>query len=144
VNPNSETNRASNWQSAAQTIGFGTPGLQNSVFRLESITESEVSLSSKRFTPNNDGVDDRLLINFNLKETGYWVNIRIFNSMGKQIRKLASNISIAQEDQLYWDGLGSNKERLPIGIYVVYIELFNEAGDVKNFKKTCVLGGKFN
>lgn len=144
VNPNSETNRASNWQSAAQTIGFGTPGLQNSVFSLESFTESEVSLSSKRFTPNNDGVDDRLLINFKLKEAGYWANVRIFNSMGKQIRKLASNISIAQEDQLYWDGLGSNKERLPIGIYVVYIELFNEAGDVKNLKKTCVLGGKFN
>ncbi|MDM8159239.1 lamin tail domain-containing protein [Labilibaculum sp. K2S] len=144
INPRRETNNESNWQSAAQNIGFGTPGLQNSVFNDSSNPNSEIGLSPKIFTPDNDGFDDRLLINFNLEKDGYLVSVRIYNSMGIEIRKLANNLNLANEDSLFWDGLTSQKERAPIGIYLVYIELFSPEGEFKTFKKTCVLGGKFN
>lgn len=144
INPMQETNRNSNWQSAAQNIGFGTPGLQNSVFSDVDLMDSEISLSPKIFTPDNDGMDDRLLINFKLEEDGFLTSIRIYNSRGIEIRKLASNLNLANEDSLFWDGLTSKKERAPIGIYLVYIELFSPGGEVKILKKTCVLGGKFN
>lgn len=144
VNPVEETNSDSNWQSAAQNIGFGTPGIQNSVFSERTEESSEISLDKKIFSPNNDGIDDRLLINFNLKEDGYLVSIRIFNSQGTEIRKLATNLNLANNDQLFWDGIASNKQRAPIGVYLVYIELFNAEGDVKSMKKSCVLSGRFN
>nr|WP_320118040.1 lamin tail domain-containing protein [uncultured Marinifilum sp.] len=143
INPNADTNSESNWQSAAQNVGFGTPGLENSVYNNFENQESEVSLSTKIFTPDNDGKDDRLYINFKLKEDGFVVNIRIYNSIGKELRKLASNLYLSSEDKVYWDGLNAKKERLPIGIYMVYIELFNTDGERKVFKKTCVLGGRF-
>ncbi|WP_421917901.1 lamin tail domain-containing protein [Marinifilum sp.] len=143
VNPDRETNMKNNWQSAAQSIGFGTPGLKNSAFDAIDVSEEEVSLSKKIFSPDNDGVDDRLYINFNLHEDGYVANIRIYNSKGIEIRNLASNYYLANVERLSWDGLSSQKERLPIGIYLVYIELFNPEGQVKVFKKTCVIGGKF-
>lgn len=144
INPIEETNRKSNWQSAAQNIGFGTPGLQNSVYSDVDLVESEISLSSQIFTPDNDGIDDRLLINFKMEEDGFLTSIRIYNSMGIEIRKLASNMNLANEDSLFWDGLTSKKERASIGIYLVYIELFSPNGEVRTYKKTCVLGGKFN
>lgn len=142
VNPEEETNLNSNWQSAAQNIGFGTPGMKNSVYRDIEESVEEVSLSSKIFSPDNDGIDDRLYINFNLKDDGFVANIRIYNSLGKEIRKLASNLYLGTDDSVYWDGLNSKRERLPIGIYLVYIEMFNPDGRMKTYKKTCVIGGK--
>ncbi|WP_321300200.1 lamin tail domain-containing protein [Marinifilum fragile] len=142
VNPDNETNLNSNWQSAAQNIGFGTPGMKNSVYSDIEESVEEVSLSSKIFSPDNDGVDDRLYINFNLKDDGFVANIRIYNSLGKEIRKLASNLYLGTDDSVYWDGLNSKRERLPIGIYLVYIEMFNPDGRMKTYKKTCVIGGK--
>ncbi|WP_320020066.1 lamin tail domain-containing protein [Labilibaculum manganireducens] len=144
INPKGETNSKSNWQSAAQNIGFGTPGIQNSVYNDLSSSNSEIGLSPKIFTPDNDGFDDRLLINFNLEMDGYLATVRIYNSMGIEIRKLANNLNLANEDSLFWDGLTSQKERASIGIYLVYIELFSPDGKRKIFKETCVLGGKFN
>ncbi|MDQ2180641.1 lamin tail domain-containing protein, partial [Marinifilum sp. D714] len=142
VNPEEETNLISNWQSAAQSIGFGTPGMNNSVYSDIEESAEEVSLSSKIFSPDNDGIEDRLYINFNLKDDGFVANIRIYNSLGKEIRKLASNLYLGTDDSVYWDGLNSKKERLPIGIYLVYIEMFNPDGHMKTYKKTCVIGGK--
>ncbi|MDE5418442.1 lamin tail domain-containing protein [Labilibaculum sp. DW002] len=143
VDPFVETNKESNWQSAAQNIGFGSPGMQNSVFQEAALQTTEVSLSSEVFSPDNDGINDRLMINFKLKEDGYLASIRIYNSLGVEVRKLATNVNLANEDTLFWDGLSSNKMRTPIGVYLVYIELFNLEGDVSSFKLPCVLGGKF-
>lgn len=142
VNPDEETNLHSNWQSAAQNIGFGTPGIKNSVYSDAEESVEEVSLSSKIFSPDNDGIDDRLYINFNLKDDGFVANIRIYNALGKEIRKLASNLYLGTDDSVYWDGLNSKRERLPIGIYLVYIEIFNPDSRMKIYKKTCVIGGK--
>ena len=142
VNPDEETNLHSNWQSAAQNIGFGTPGIRNSVYSDIEESVEEVSLSSKIFSPDNDGIDDRLYINFNLKDDGFVANIRIYNALGKEIRKLASNLYLGTDDSVYWDGLNSKRERLPIGVYLVYIEMFNPDGGMKTYKKTCVIGGK--
>jgi hypothetical protein len=41
-----------------------------------------------------------------------------------------------------WDGIDENLEKAPIGIYVIYIEVFNTKGEVKKYKKICVLGSK--
>ncbi|MBN2597376.1 MAG: lamin tail domain-containing protein, partial [Marinifilaceae bacterium] len=144
INPKGETNSKSNWQSAAQNIGFGTPGIQNSVYNDFISSNSEISLSPKIFTPDNDGFDDRLLITFNLEMDGYLASVRIYNSMGIEIRRLAGNLNLANKDSLFWDGLNSQNERAPVGIYLVYIELFSPDGVSKIFKETCVLGGKFN
>jgi len=142
INPFRETNSTSNWISAAQSIGFGTPGLQNSSYDIDEVEINTVGFKSKTFSPDNDGVDDRLIINFDLDKSGYVANIRVYNSFGKEIRRLASNLTLSTKDELFWDGLLANKDRAPIGIYVIYFELYHPDGEVKTYKKTCVLGGK--
>ena len=143
INPNKETNSKSNWTSASQTSNFGTPGMQNSSYDIDNVEVNEIGFKSKIFTPDNDGVDDRLVIYFNLEKSGYVANIRIYNSRGMEIRRLASNMTLSTNDEMFWDGLLGNKERAPFGIYIVYFELFHPDGEVKVYKKTCVLGGKF-
>jgi hypothetical protein len=143
INPNMETNLNSNWISASQTVDFGTPGMQNSSYDIDEVEVNEVGFKSKIFSPDNDGVDDRLIINFELEKSGYIANIRVYNSMGIEVRRLASNLTLSTKDELFWDGLLANKERASIGIYAFYFELFHPDGDVKTYKKTCVLGGKF-
>jgi len=142
INPDNETNSISNWTSAAQSIGFGTPGLKNSSYDIDETEVSVVGFKKKLFSPDSDGVDDRLIINFDLEKSGYVANIRIYNSYGNEIRRLASNLTLSTQDELFWDGLLASKERAPIGVYVFYFELFHPDGEVKTYKKTCVLGGK--
>jgi len=143
INPNRETNLSSNWISAAQSMGFGTPGLKNSCFDIDETVVNEIGFKSKTFSPDNDGVDDRLIINIDLGNSGYVANIRIYNSIGNEVFRLASNLTLSTKDVLFWDGLLANKERAPIGIYVLYFELHHPDGEVKTYKKTCVLSGKF-
>jgi len=142
INPDNETNSLSNWTSAAQSIGFGTPGLKNSSYDIDETEVSVVGFKKKIFSPDSDGVDDRLIINFDLKKSGYVANIRVYNSFGREVRRLASNLTLSTQDELFWDGLLASKVRAPIGVYVFYFELFHPDGDVKTYKKTCVLGGK--
>ncbi|MRT91602.1 lamin tail domain-containing protein [Ancylomarina sp. 16SWW S1-10-2] len=143
INPEKETNSRSNWISASQTSYFGTPGMQNSSYDIDQIEVNEIGFKSKIFSPDNDGIDDRLVINFNLAKSGYVANIQVYNSRGIEIKRIASNLTLSTKDELFWDGLLANKERAPFGIYIVYFELFNPDGDTKVYKKTCVLGGKF-
>ncbi len=142
INPDTETNSISNWTSAAQSIGFGTPGLKNSSYNIDETEVSVVGFKKKLFSPDSDGVDDRLIINFDLEKSGYVANIRVYNSFGREVRRLASNLTLSTQDELFWDGLLASKARAPIGVYVFYFELFHPDGDVKTYKKTCVLGGK--
>ncbi len=143
INPNKDTNSNSNWISASQTVDFGTPGMQNSSYDIDEVEVNEIGFKSKIFSPDNDGVDDRLVINFDLEKSGYVANIRVYNSLGREVRRLASNMTLSTKDELFWDGLLANKERAPIGIYAFYFELFHSDGEVKVYKKTCVLGRKF-
>jgi hypothetical protein len=41
-----------------------------------------------------------------------------------------------------WDGLNEQRQKLPMGTYVVFIELFNLEGKKEQFKKTIVLARK--
>ncbi len=143
INPKQPTNEAANWQSASQNAGFGTPGLKNSVYADTVAANTTVSIENQLFTPDFNGDKDRLYIHFNLPEDGYMVNIRIFNAKGIEVRKLASNYYLGLKNKIAWNGLNAQKQRLPAGIYIIYIELFNTDGEVEVFKKTGVIGGKF-
>jgi hypothetical protein len=129
----------SNWHSAAQNVGFATPGLENSVYRKEVEDAKCVKVYPEMFSPNMDGVDDVLHIRFQLEEPGYVANINIYDAQGRVVRKLARNQLLGNSMDLAWDGLTGKKNRAPVGIYIVYIELFHPEGKVRVIKRTCVL-----
>ena len=142
ISPDGETEDPSNWHSAAESVGFATPAYRNSEAINNLNNENEISISPEIFSPDNDGKDDILNIAYHLDQPGFVANVTIFNSAGRQIKYLVKNQLCGTEGIFNWDGINDNNLKADIGIYIIYIELFNAKGNVKKFKKTAVLAGK--
>ena len=69
INPDNKSEETKNWHSASESSGWGTPGAPNSVCSEMPVTSDMVNLSSSRITPDDDGFEDMLVIDFNLTGT---------------------------------------------------------------------------
>ncbi|HDR89345.1 MAG TPA: hypothetical protein ENN63_06925 [Bacteroidetes bacterium] len=130
---------ASNWHSASETAGYGTPGTVNSQFSEISSLEEEFVVEPEVFSPDNDGIDDVVNLYYHMPEPGYVANITLFDARGREVRRLVRNHLMGMEGGISWDGRMENGSQAGIGIYVFYIEVFDLNGRVKRIKKTCVL-----
>jgi len=133
------TNDRFNWASAAASVGFATPGLPNSQAGSETDIQDEITPEPKAFSPNDDGYNDQLSIKFKLSKPSYIANVRIFDAIGRQVRFLVKNQSLAQEGSWTWDGKSESGQKLNIGVYIILMEVFDLEGHTKAFKKTCTL-----
>jgi hypothetical protein len=138
---NRETNDNTNWNSAAESVGFATPAYKNSQY-LKADGGSGVSISNPLFSPDNDGYNDVLNITYKLNEPGKAANVYIYDSKGRMIRHLIKNEQLALDGTFSWNGITDENEKAQIGIYIVYVELFNLSGKVNKYKLSCTLAGK--
>ena len=141
INPGGPSNDASNWGSSVVTKG-GTPGFDNSLFAAPTETpESEgIVLEPNPFSPDGDGVDDNLFINYKLNEADYMLRVRIFDRYGRHVKTLADGKPAGLEGTLTWDGRRDSGQENRIGIYIIYFEAYNSvAGSRKTFRETVVL-----
>jgi len=138
ISPDIQTNIKSNWHSASGLSGWATPGLKNSVFSDTDLRqESSISLSSSRITPDSDGFEDYLLIQFNLEEGEWIIDIRIFNDLGYQVKNLCENLSAYGSESICWHGTDINGNILPSGLYIVFVEALSSTGKIIRWKKVC-------
>jgi hypothetical protein len=135
---------ASNWTSAAEAVGYATPTYKNSQFFANARGDSKVSLPKKTFSPDGDGYDDVLTINYKLGQAGYLGSVTIYDARGRLVKRLYRSEILGQEGSFLWDGATYNNEKARVGIYVVFVEMFDSSGKVERFKETCVLAGKVN
>ena len=139
---NNPTSDPSNWHSAASDAGFATPGAQNSQLLEDVESDNEITLEYEIFSPDNDGYKDVETIHYQLGKPGFVANIIIFDAVGRRIRLLANNKSLGTSGSFFWDGIDDRGRLAQTGIYLIYIELHHPSGEVKHYKKTCVLGGE--
>jgi hypothetical protein len=142
LSPEIETNSTNNWTSAAANVNYGSPAYQNSQFQTEADKEKIVQIYPEIFSPDLDGIDDLLQINYDFEQSGYTLNLLIFNAHGQNIRHLIKNELMGVSGQIFWDGITEEGDKAAIGIYILYFEYFDLTGKVEKIKKTCVLGGK--
>jgi len=131
-----------NWHSAAESVGFGTPGLPNSMLMNPDESTDEISISPETFSPDGDGFEDVCSISYGFDEPGYTLNITIFNAAGQQIRQLVKSELVAAEGQLIWNGLDENNNRVSTGIYIILTEVFDLNGNTKAFKNAVVVASR--
>jgi len=141
IDPNRPTQDSMNWHSAASTIGFGTPSYKNSQYSTAE-TGSEITLSPKVFSPDEDGFNDVLNIAYQFDQPGYTSNIKIFDSQGRETRNLVKNALLAQSGTFTWDGTTENGTKAKVGTYIIYVEIFDLNGTVKHYKKACVVAAR--
>jgi hypothetical protein len=131
---------AGNWTSAAASEGFATPGFENSQMIIDgTANEREIRVNPVIFSPDNDGTDDYLTIQFNLNEPGYLASIFVFDSRGSRVTTLMSGLSVGSESLIVWDGLDAKGDVPPTGMYLLYIELFHPHGNRKTYRKVITL-----
>ena len=133
----------SNFHSAATSVGYGTPTYKNSQYRTDLDVQGTISVSPKIFSPDNDGTDDFATIQYDFPEPGYVANIIVFDGAGRPVRYLEQNALCGIKGFYRWDGLGEKQQKLPVGIYIIYTEIFNLKGKTKQFKNTIVLARKY-
>ncbi len=133
------TSTQSNFHSAATSVGYGTPGYKNSQFRIDEQLRGDITVTPAIFSPDNDGIDDFVTIDYNFPTAGYVTNITVFDASGRIIRLLQKNSLSGIKGSYRWDGLDDKSRQLPQGIYIIYTEVFNKDGKKKQFKNTVVL-----
>jgi hypothetical protein len=136
------TNDGGNWTSAAEKVGFATPGYQNSQYNPEGTARSDFELDEDVFSPDNDGFQDVLKINYKLAQSGNVASVRIFDRRGRLVRQLENNTLLGTEGTLSWDGLTDQGDKARIGAYLVFINLYRLDGGIEEFKLPCVVAGR--
>jgi hypothetical protein len=144
IDPDGESQNASNWHSAASTAGYGTPTYKNSQYKLLQSIHATVEVSPKIFSPDNDGRDDVATIQYKTTAPGYVANITIYDSNGIPVRYFLKNGTMGLQGSWTWDGLDDKKQKLPVGSYIIFTEIFNLQGKKEKFKNVVVLAGKVN
>lgn len=139
-----ETQDQNNWQSAAQSVNYGTPGYQNSqFFENTTVVDDKFTLADNTFSPDEDGFQDFLLINYELDQTDYVANISIYDANGRLVRILTRNELLGTNGTLKWDGTNDEGTKARMGIHILFIELIQPNGTVERLKKTCVVAAQF-
>lgn len=133
----------SNFHSAATSVGYGTPGYKNSQYKVNEELRGDITVTPEVFSPDNDGTDDFVTINYNFPSAGYVANITIFDASGRPVRYLLKNALSGIKGYYRWDGLDEKNKKLPQGIYIIYTEIFNTAGKQRKFKNIVVLARRF-
>jgi hypothetical protein len=142
IDPDTPSQDENNWHSAASTAGYGTPTYKNSQYKLQQAIQATIEITPKVFSPDNDGRDDIAIIQYKTDEPGYVANITIFDAAGRPVRSLVRNGTMGLTGHWNWEGLDDKGKKLPVGVYILFTEIFNLQGKKEKFKNTVVLARK--
>jgi hypothetical protein len=127
-----------NWQSAASSVNYGTPGYENSQ-RTQLQTGLDFSAQPQSFSPNQDGYKDFTIFNLEFGGPSNIYTLQIFSSGGTLVRELAHRQNSGEQSQIKWDGTNQQGQLLPAGIYIGVLEFFNARGESRILRTPCVL-----
>lgn len=143
LDPNALTQDPNNWHSASELVGYATPTYKNSQSISSTNTVDDFfEIPEKKLSPDGDGFQDFLLINYKTDGPGYTAQIKIHDLEGRLVKTLLNNELLATEGFLRWDGDTDRGVKARIGIYIMYAQIFRPDGTIKEFKETCVVAGK--
>ncbi|MEM1328113.1 MAG: lamin tail domain-containing protein [Bacteroidota bacterium] len=143
VQTTAPTQDANNWQSTASTAGFGTPTAQNSqLFEPSILLPSRFQLADDQISPDGDGFQDLLLIEYELDSSGFAANIRLFDAAGRYVTDLAKGELLAAKGTYIWNGTNEG-EAVPPGIYILQIDYFEANGESRREQLTFSVARQF-
>jgi hypothetical protein len=142
IDPNGSSDSKFNWHSAAEDVGFATPGRKNSQYR-PAVSNGEITFTEDIFSPDNDGYQDILQVTYNLTNSGLLGKAQIFDDRGRLVRTIFTNELVGSSGTFSWDGATDQQVKASIGIYILVFEVFSTDGGVFFAKqKAFTLAGK--
>ncbi|MFK7787043.1 MAG: lamin tail domain-containing protein [Crocinitomicaceae bacterium] len=129
IDPDEKSSDGNNWHSAAETAGFGTPGMVNSQF-YPVMANGDFNYTEDIVSPDSDGYQDVLQINFTMVEEGYVGHFTVYDDRGRLIARVVQSELLGSEGTFSWDGVNDDGNKASIGTYVGVFEAFQVSGGV--------------
>ena len=142
INSEKSSLEESNWHSASEKVGFATPGYKNSQDFTNPKSNGSVTIEPNIISPDNDGFQDVISINYKLDSPGFVASVSILDRNGRLIKKLVNNELLGSEGSFFWDGISDENNKARVGIHVVLFEIFNLTGDKEVFKKVITVASR--
>ena len=139
IDQNTATNNAFNWHSAAEAVGWGTPGMENSQNYSAGSSGMFFTVETPVFSPDNDGHEDVGVFSYTMENAGNVANLFIYDHHGRIVKQLLKNELLGTDGTVSWDGVINTGEKGRAGIYIVYFEVFDLQGNISAEKKTITL-----
>ena len=134
IDPDAATQNPSNWTSASETAGFGTPGYLNSQYGNPS-SEGSTGIEPPVWIEESGSYR----ISYLLDRPGYNCRAFVFNTSGIRVAEIANHQLLGTSGELTWSGIANSGSALPPGIYIFYAEIYHPDGVVKRYKKAFLI-----
>ncbi len=111
----------------------GSPAAPNSVVYEPYGSSLVVNIAPKVFSPNGDGFEDEAVIVIEAPSDAP-LNMRVYDRHGRVVRTLLDRATLLRRSYT-WNGRSDSGRRLPIGIYILFVE----AEGMESVKKPVVI-----
>jgi hypothetical protein len=118
------TQNPNNWFSAAQNVGYASPGRSNSQ-QIGAKQNGSLYLTQPEFSPDQDGYHDFLEIQYELPAPNMLVQAEIYTLGGNLVKKLIINELFGTKGVLIWDGSTEYGTIATNGIYILEFKAFS-------------------
>lgn len=137
------THEVKNWTSASAVVKFGTPGTKNSQAQSDyTDLDKFLQMSNNVFSPNGDGYEDYLELTMNPNESGYTVQVWIYNEYGTLIHTLIPQTTLGLNyNHFVWDGTNVSGQAVSMGRYIIFARFIHPSGQVQQIKKSIIVAG---
>lgn len=140
INYNGNSNDEYNWSSCLDLLG-ATPLLQNSITNKSVLQENSINITPNPFSPKGGGISSNCVINYNFDVQFINLSISIFDMYGNELREIVKDKALPSNYSIIWDGTDSLGNILPVGAYVVVMQVVDVAtNEVSQFKKLVAIG----
>ncbi len=135
VSPDIGSDNPSNWGESIEE--GGTPGGCNSIYAEYRPEELTLAITPRHFTPDGDGVDEVCVISFSLPYNRNDVTIRIYDRGGHLLKEKSSYYG-GDRGEWVWDGRDYGGNKVPTGLYIVFL-LIKDLDNVSSLVKKAVV-----
>ena len=142
LDPNGISTDSDNWHTAAEAIGFGTPGGENSQLN-PILNGGNFTFESETISPDNDGYEDILQINYQMEAAGMVGKFVIYDDRGRLVKEVFASELLSSEGVFTWDGIREDGTKASIGTYIAIFEAYDiDGAAVFAGRKAFVVAGK--
>lgn len=125
IDPDNFQMTSENWRSASYVTGYASPGAPNSQLLKFPMNNDYFSILTNVVSPDDDAIEDYLLIHYLLPSPDYLCSVRIFNLAGELVAEPYNNRSVGTSGQLTWDCLDLNGQMISEGHYLMIVQCYN-------------------
>lgn len=142
ISPTGNANNPAMWRSGVVGTGFASPGYKNANLKEAFALTDEIKVEPEIFEPIY-GQPNYTSISYKFNQGGYAANAKIYDAQGRLVKTLTNNEVLASEGFMTWDGDQDDGTKAHIGYYTLWLEVFDNTGFVKTFRKRVVVATRF-